>query len=544
MKSIFKILFVLNCLLLTVNCFAQPVTQQWVSRFPGDTASYSATASPLSIKMDSAGFIYVLAPSSYGHFGFLKYDANGNLVVTAMYDVPGYNYDEEASYFDVTGSGDVYMTGDVSINFNAWIATVKFNSAGVWQWTRIYNPDNQDGASAISIGKDGGLVIVGASTIGNMNYALTLKYDSQGNMLWVRNLNPGSRDITNDAEALDDSSNIYITGYVGDSTSVLKYRPSGDLVWFRAFNVGGFTSSGWGIAVDAFGSIYVMGGRYLAPGEDNFLLKLSNSGVENWSRVFAGFSGHLGLNQTYAAGPVITLDGMWIYYAASPSNGTGGGSSEIAVLKYDSSGDSIWVRGYWGTNSTLNFPANIKLDRYGNVYVCGLANYQTTGNDYITIRYSPAGVQQWVATYNGEVSNGEDAASDLFVDTNLNVYVTGVSASSHHYYDDGVTIKYSQPVGIISNGNGVPGKYKLFQNYPNPFNPSTVISYQLPRGSDVELVLYNSLGQLVKTIVSSRQSAGTYSVAINMQNYSSGIYFYRLKAGEQFEETKKMVLLK
>jgi hypothetical protein len=84
---------------------------------------------------------------------------------------------------------------------------------------------------------------------------------------------------------------------------------------------------------------------------------------------------------------------------------------------------------------------------------------------------------------------------------------------------------------------------QLLQNYPNPFNPITMINYQLPVISDVELSIYNSLGQKVTTLVSGKQSAGYYQIEWNASGYSTGIYYYILHSGK-FIDVKKMILLK
>jgi uncharacterized delta-60 repeat protein len=90
-----------------------------------------------------------------------------------------------------------------------------------------------------------------------------------------------------------------------------------------------------------------------------------------------------------------------------------------------------------------------------------------------------------------------------------------------------------------------PLTFGLRQNYPNPFNPTTVITYQLPSVSDVRVELFDVLGRKVATLVQERKSAGIYAFTLNASNYglSSGVYFYRIQAG-QFVATKKMLLLK
>jgi len=90
----------------------------------------------------------------------------------------------------------------------------------------------------------------------------------------------------------------------------------------------------------------------------------------------------------------------------------------------------------------------------------------------------------------------------------------------------------------------IPDKFDLDYNYPNPFNPSTTIRYKLPEASKVKLTIHNTLGQKVATIVNlNNQEAGFYNVEWSADNMSSGIYFYRLEAGN-FIKIRKMTLLK
>ena len=106
------------------------------------------------------------------------------------------------------------------------------------------------------------------------------------------------------------------------------------------------------------------------------------------------------------------------------------------------------------------------------------------------------------------------------------------------------TSEVSTPVGVAT----VPDKFVVEQNYPNPFNPTTTIRYALPQGANVEVVIYNSLGQQVKSLVSEYQDAGYHNVNwdatdVNGQRVVSGIYYFSVTAGE-FAATNKMVLLK
>jgi hypothetical protein len=94
----------------------------------------------------------------------------------------------------------------------------------------------------------------------------------------------------------------------------------------------------------------------------------------------------------------------------------------------------------------------------------------------------------------------------------------------------------------------LPSRFYLSANYPNPFNPTTTISYEIARPSHVRLDVYNAAGQLVRVLVDSRKSEGRYRMEwdgldTRGMQAASGVYFYRLKAGE-FEQTRKMVLVR
>lgn len=87
-------------------------------------------------------------------------------------------------------------------------------------------------------------------------------------------------------------------------------------------------------------------------------------------------------------------------------------------------------------------------------------------------------------------------------------------------------------------------EFALANNHPNPFNPTTTIRYALPQAADVELTVYNALGQPVRTLVAAHQRAGRYAVEWDATGLAAGMYFYRLQAGGAFLAVEKMMLLK
>jgi len=148
--------------------------------------------------------------------------------------------------------------------------------------------------------------------------------------------------------------------------------------------------------------------------------------------------------------------------------------------------------------------------------------------------------------------NSNPSLLDFYLDSlqvgdkiKLRATITDKSIYSNvaHYPDTGwVVMNVLSPVVSVENEN-IPQAYNLSQNYPNPFNPGTKIKYSIPQLSQVQIKVYDVLGNEVTTLINEEKPAGEYEVEFNGSNLPSGIYFYQLKAGE-FVETKEMILLK
>jgi hypothetical protein len=125
------------------------------------------------------------------------------------------------------------------------------------------------------------------------------------------------------------------------------------------------------------------------------------------------------------------------------------------------------------------------------------------------------------------------------------IYKDKVKESGIYYYrlkqiDFDGSFGYSQTVEVNISS---PKDFVLYQNYPNPFNPSTTIKFSLPIKGNIKLEVYNSVGQLIETILDKPMEAGYHELDFDGSGYSSGIYFYRL-ATETYSSAKKFILLK
>jgi hypothetical protein len=154
-----------------------------------------------------------------------------------------------------------------------------------------------------------------------------------------------------------------------------------------------------------------------------------------------------GPDNDYDEASAIALDRTGNIYVTGMSAGLGTGG-DYATVKYDVTGVEQWVVRYDGPSNSNDQSSAIALDGAGNVYVTGYCYCSGTWQDYATVKYDSAGVEQWVARYNGP-GNDYDEASAIAVDGAGNVYVTGYSAGLGTDFDF-ATIKYS-PTGVTEN---------------------------------------------------------------------------------------------
>lgn len=125
---------------------------------------------------------------------------------------------------------------------------------------------------------------------------------------------------------------------------------------------------------------------------------------------------------------------------------------------------------------------------------------------------------------------------------NYNVRVLGNGTNGTPVHERFININVGF-VGISNNNNNVPDDYTLRQNYPNPFNPTTSINFQLPENGIVSIKIYDIGGKLVEELINKNLSAGSHSINWDASNFPSGVYFYKITAGN-FSDVKKMILVK
>ena len=152
----------------------------------------------------------------------------------------------------------------------------------------------------------------------------------------------------------------------------------------------------------------------------------------------------------------------------------------------------------------------------------------------------------FISTDNGANWNSKQYRADQY-----NCQISCISNSNGYIFagtDGGVFRGLLSTTSTNETDSKIPSSFVLEQNYPNPFNPVTTIKFSVPLNvkgerSNVTLKVYDVLGNEVATLFNEYKSAGSYEVVFDANKLSSGVYFYRLQAGN-FVDTKKMLLLK
>ena len=387
--------------------------------------------------------------------------AFAQLVDTAWvrrYDGTG-NSGDHAYDIAVDSAGNVYVTGNSVGNVTgADCVTIKYDPNGNQLWVKRYNdPYNKDdGGTALAVDGSGNVCVTGFSGALGENWCdfLTIKYDSNGNQLWVRTYNgTGNSGDRSNAIVVDDSGNVYVTGYsagTGDTThlpgdyATIKYDKNGNQLWVRRYNgPDGQEDEATDIALDDSGNVYVTGVRDMSePGYcgdgDYATIKYDTSGNEIWVGIYNG----PGYDQDIATDLVIDGSGNVYVTGGSCNDDT---TVDYATIKYDRNGNQLWVRRYRGPGF-CSVALAITVDNSGNVYVTGESGGLgggAYGDDYATIKYDSNGTQLWAKRYNGP-GNYDDVAYAIAVDVNGNVYVTGGTTVIYFgdNYGDYTTIKY------------------------------------------------------------------------------------------------------
>jgi photosystem II stability/assembly factor-like uncharacterized protein len=293
---------------------------------------------------------------------------------------------------------------------------------------------------------------------------------------------------------------------------------------------------------------------YISPYYYSFVYKTSNAG-ESWNALqvysSSGYMHFSDLNNGWANTAVSTGPPFYQYYIRVYRT-TNGGNAFSSV--YESSGNNVNEGIIYFYNPSLGF----RVTGFGTTYLYKSISGGTSWSSVFTLSsgreifnfYFVNSNTGWFVGNNSMIYKTTNSGANWnqqiplvsgsfysvnFLDTNIGWVAAGNSLLK--------TTNGGVPLGIHPVSTEIPNKFSLSQNYPNPFNPNTKIQFSLLTSSFVTLIVYDALGRELESLVNEQLIAGTYKAEWSADKFSSGVYYYKLTAGD-FNETKKMIYVK
>ena len=535
--------------------------------------------------------------SSYDRGYDIAVDGSGNVYITGYFEGNNVDFGSGNTLTSIGGSNTYFAKYTTDGNY-LWAHNIGCSSSGYGieldGSSNVYITGSFDG-SGVDFGLGNNLTSIGGS---NTYFA---KYTTDGNYLWAHNI--GCYSFGYGIE-LDGSSNVYITGSFDGSgvdfglgnnlTSngssdiyFAKYNSNGDCNW--AYNIGGLSSDyGRCLAVDGSANVLITGsfkeinvdfdpGTGTTPlsskgDNDAFIMKFapppSNEPPNCDLAAIApqcadenGVAVILGADVTGITDP----DNDPLTITVSP-NTLSPGTTLVTVTADDENGGSCTK----DINVTVN-QATADAGPDATIYI-GYPPYEETqlnATGGVTYSWSPedglsnpnianpianpGGTETYTVTVTD--ANGCSATDEVTVNVidvrcgnNNNKVLVCHKGKTICISPNAVQTHLNNHGDYLGNCGGdqlvtLPTEYELHYNYPNPFNPMTRIDYSLPFDSKVNIQIFDVLGREVATLVNDYQNAGYYTIDFNASNLASGIYFYRMLAGD-FSAIKKMVVIK
>ena len=220
------------------------------------------------------------------------------------------------------------------------------------------------------------------------------------------------------------------------------------------------------------------------------------------------------------------------------ARGISGDGNTITGFETGSAG--IYLAFKWTQSGGFQF--NIAGNFSEGNAVSGDGNFIVGDNGGGAFRFSTAGgLEQLNQIYANLLTSGSDLYTALGISPD-GQFIVGQGTNGATNQDEGYLLAING-ITSVEESQLTPGNFVLNQNYPNPFNPTTTISFSIPNEELISLKVFNSLGEEVAELIDETKPAGNYSVSFDASKLSSGVYLYKISAGN-FVETKKMILMK
>jgi hypothetical protein len=458
----------------------------------------------------------------------------------------------------ISSDGNTAIEGGYFDNNNVGAVWVFTRSSGVW------NQKDQklvgSGAAGIcnqgisvAISSDGSTAVVGGP-VDNINTGAAWVF-TRNNGVWSQQ---GSKIVGTGAVGSAFQGQSVAISSDGNTAIVGGYQDNGgkgaawiftrsDTVWTQQDTklVGtGFIGSayeGSSVAISSDGNTAVVGGNYDNNSIGAVWVFTRTNGIWTQQGLKLVGTGVVGKFGSQGSSVSISSDGNTII-----EGGPGDGVSNLGAAWIFTRSSGVWTQQGSSLVATGSVGSSyqgqsVAISSDGNIAIIG-AHYNNSDGGGISAFTRSGGV--WTQQGQEILGSGSVGASAQGRSVAISSEGTAlIGGPNDNNLAGAVWVFVYKVTGIAPNFGEVPEAFNLSQNYPNPFNPGTTISYQLKLSGHVTLKVYDLLGNEVATLVNEEKPAGIYSVVFDAGKLSSGIYLYKLQAGN-FVETKKMTLLK
>ena len=315
-----------------------------------------------------------------------------------------------------------------------------------WSGTQLLGTSSNDFGYGVKTDSSNNIYVTGrtyggldGNTSAGSSDIFLVKYNSSGTKQWTKQLGTSSGEW-GDSVTSDSSGNIYVTGDTrggldGNTSSgggdifLVKYNSSGTKQWIKQLGTSDF-DKGYDVTTDSSGNIYVTGDTRGGLDEntssgsfDIFLVKYNSSGTKQWTKQLGTSSSDGGVGVTTDSSGNIYVTG---YTSGGLDGNTSAGSSDIFLVKYNSSGTKQWTQ-QLGTSAD-DWAFGVTVDSSNNIYVTGETQGGLDGNtnsgnsDIFLVKYNSSGTKQWTKQLG---TSSEEVAYGVTVDSSDNIYVTG-----------------------------------------------------------------------------------------------------------------------
>jgi len=437
------------------------------------------------------------------------------------------------------GNGNYIIIGNSTIPViggPTGVRLIKSNNLGDTLWTKLFGRiDKNTEGQNITETADGEFIACGTvftpepHSSGSSNLFLT-KINSEGDTLWWRTYNINNSKIERANDLIIINNAVYLVGRNGNDGILLKTDLDANLEFSKTFSLGSSST--------AFNSIQKIDDNnlFLFGSEDSFepvnrifskfiLLKTNLSGDSLESIYYGDDSCEVVPNNM-----IKTLDDNFVF--SGYTHNLSSQEEYTLLLKFNAAGELIWEKRLTSHGGKLAVTSDT-----------GMVYYSISTNIIKLTKLSDEGNILWVREI-PITGSQEIRCSDITETNDEGIIVTGSVKYSNE--EPKIFLLKTDSEGLLTSielENNFLGSYVLSQNYPNPFNPSTKINYSVPKTSYVTIKIYDILGKEISILVDREKSAGNYEVEFYGGNLTSGVYFYRMQAGN-FIDTKKFVLLR